>query len=192
MAVLSKAFAEIVEGEIKQLVSLQNKELLCEANYFEIIEYKTAKLFSAACEVAAIVNDPSNEKTKLHLKEFGRLFGLIYQIKDDALDYFSNQTGKQRGADFYEGKTTLPIILLHQKADKAEKGFINQVFSNDDSRNQEAFQQILILLDKYKISSDISSKMQEILHSTKDLLTKACSPNAAQSLILKLIEDACI
>jgi octaprenyl-diphosphate synthase len=189
MAVLSKTLSEIIEGEIKQLVNLQNKALISEDEYFETIECKTAKLFSAACEIPAIVTNSADTKSRASLREFGRLFGLIYQIKDDALDYFSNHTGKQRGADFNEGKVTLPIILLHQKASKVEQELIDEIFSEPASRNEETFKQVILLLEQHQVFQDISHKMQEILLKAKSALNSVLIENKAKNLMLELIDD---
>lgn len=192
MEVLSKAFAEIVEGEIKQLAGLQNKTIISEEDYFEIIEYKTAKLFSAACEVAAIIKDCFDNTTRGNLKEFGKLFGLIYQVKDDMLDYFGNDTGKQKGADFNEGKITLPIILLYKKASSLEVEFITKIFADKKARTQGSFEQIILLLDKYKISSDIVALMQELLNKAKTSLNYIEDSSVAKSLITQLSQDTCL
>ena len=72
---------------------------------------------------ACITNKSKKEKDAL--ESYGRNLGLAFQIADDALDYYSTKTifGKEIGKDFYEGKVTLPIIFLCQKANAEEKTF---------------------------------------------------------------------
>ena len=87
-----------------------------------IISAKTAELFAAATKVGAILSDMKS-KEKEALEFYGRNLGLTFQIADDTLDYNSELKlfGKKIGQDFYEGKITLPIILLFQKANLEEK-----------------------------------------------------------------------
>jgi len=76
---------------------------------------------------------------------------LAFQIADDALDYFSNKKilGKEIGKDFYEGKTTLPIIIIFQRANSEEKKFLTKIFKKE-KRNQDDFSETLALINKYK------------------------------------------
>ena len=90
--------------------------------YFQIINYKTAKLFSAASEIGAIISDSSKETAKI-LRDFGSYLGIAFQLSDDALDYTStiDNIGKDIGDDFFEGKVTYPIIISYKKSNKEEK-----------------------------------------------------------------------
>ena len=83
---------------------------------------KTASLFSAATKIGPMLTNKEN-KTKEALEFYGKNLGLTFQIADDALDYNSELKifGKEIGNDFYEGKITLPIILLFQKSNDSEK-----------------------------------------------------------------------
>ena len=80
--------------------------------YFDVVNAKTASLFSAACQVGAISADASIGEINA-LKSFGTNFGMSFQLIDDAIDYSSNKSvlGKNIGVDFTEGKITIPIIL---------------------------------------------------------------------------------
>ena len=95
---------------------------MLEETYLKIISSKTAELFAAATKVGGILSDVDN-KEKNALEFYGRNLGLTFQIADDTLDYNSELKlfGKKIGQDFFEGKITLPIILLFQKLDLIEK-----------------------------------------------------------------------
>ena len=84
------------------------------------------------------------------LESYGRNLGLAFQIADDALDYYSTETifGKEIGKDFYEGKITLPIIFLCQKADPKEKIFLKKIFIKK-SRSKLEFIETQNLIKKY-------------------------------------------
>jgi len=113
--ILSKASSAISEGEVLQL-SMSHSLELTQETYLKIIESKTARLFSAATEVGAVVAKASAEERKA-LTQFGRALGIAFQLMDDILDYSANQgqLGKTIGDDFREGKVTLPLILAYQK-----------------------------------------------------------------------------
>ena len=77
-----------------------------------------------------------NLKIISNLNKLGLYFGIIFQIMDDYLDYFGDRvTGKKNGKDFYEGKITLPMILLLKKSNKTEVNFIKKVFKKSKRRN---------------------------------------------------------
>jgi octaprenyl-diphosphate synthase len=102
----------MTEGELIQLTTLGRSDI-SEKDYFEVINRKTAYLFSACCEIGAIVGGANNEQRKA-LKDYGMNLGTAFQIADDVLDFTaqSGVLGKASGADLLEGKLTLPLILL--------------------------------------------------------------------------------
>jgi octaprenyl-diphosphate synthase len=187
LELLSKAAADIVEGEVMQLVNLQKQTLISKEQYFEVINHKTAKLFAVACEVAALIMPNLDEKIRLKLNKFGTSFGLAYQIKDDALDYFAQQTGKNRGQDFKEGKITLPIIMLHELATKPEQQLIQDIFSKDANRHEENFNTIIELLNSYQIKDLLMQMIDDLSKEAQEFLMAIDIENHAKHLLLKLI-----
>jgi octaprenyl-diphosphate synthase len=123
LAILSRAAATIAEGEVLQLVT-QNDLATSEARYLEVVKGKTAALFSAACEVGAVVaSQPASETASL--AEYGMNLGIAFQLVDDALDYAADQAvlGKTVGDDFREGKITLPVLVAYQAGNAADREF---------------------------------------------------------------------
>src|SRR5215472_2244791 len=123
LGVLSAAAATIAEGEVLQLVT-QNDLATSEERYLEVIRGKTAALFSAACEVGAVIaTRPAAEQQVL--AEYGENLGIAFQLVDDALDYAADQAtlGKTVGDDFREGKITLPVLVAYQAGDAADRDF---------------------------------------------------------------------
>jgi len=180
--VLADTASKMVEGEVKQMLNLQNKTFISQEDYFQVIEYKTAKLFSAACKVAALI---SNQEYVEILAEFGRLYGVIYQIQDDIADYFSNSTGKPKGKDFLEGKITLPLIMLQNKIDKSEREVIEKVF--EDERSQEDLDKVLRLMKKYAINNDLEIKVHKLANQAKNLLNNISRDNQPKDLLKDLL-----
>ncbi|MBV8868401.1 MAG: polyprenyl synthetase family protein [Acetobacteraceae bacterium] len=121
--ILSRAAATIAEGEVLQLAT-QNDLSTTEAQYLEVVRGKTAALFSAACQVGAVVaHRPEREEAAL--AEYGMGLGIAFQLVDDALDYAADQArlGKTVGDDFREGKITLPVLTAHAAGNAAERAF---------------------------------------------------------------------
>ena len=149
LKLLASTSSRIAQGEVLQLEKKGEVDLL-EETYFNIINMKTAALFSAATRVGACLGDRS-KKEKDALESYGRNLGLAFQIADDALDYFSSKTifGKEIGKDFYEGKTTLPLIIIYQRANNEERNFLKGIFKKK-KRNEEDFSETLALINKYK------------------------------------------
>ncbi|HJS85953.1 MAG TPA: polyprenyl synthetase family protein [Acetobacteraceae bacterium] len=121
--ILSRAAATIAEGEVLQLTT-QNDLSTTEAQYLEVVRGKTAALFSAACQVGAVIaRRPEREEAAL--AEYGMSLGIAFQLVDDALDYAADQArlGKTVGDDFREGKITLPVLTAHAAGDASERAF---------------------------------------------------------------------
>ena len=146
---LSSTSSKITQGEVLQLEHKGEIDLL-EETYFNIINMKTASLFAAATKVGACLVDRS-KKEKDALESYGKNLGLAFQIADDALDYFSSKTifGKEIGKDFYEGKTTLPLIIIFQRGNEEERIFLREIFKKK-KRNEDDFSETLALINKYK------------------------------------------
>ena len=126
LKLLSSTSSKIAQGEVLQLEHKGDIELI-EETYFNIINMKTATLFAAATRVGACLGN-KNRKEKDALESYGKNLGLAFQIADDALDYFSTKKvfGKEIGKDFYEGKTTMPLIIIFQRANLEEKNFLKK------------------------------------------------------------------
>ena len=123
LKLLSNASAVIAEGEVHQMLTT-NDTTTSEADYLEVIQSKTAELFSAAARIGAVVADrPKIEEEAL--AAYGTNLGVAFQLVDDALDYSARQAelGKTIGDDFSEGKITLPVILAFRRGNEEEKSF---------------------------------------------------------------------
>ncbi len=149
LKLLSSTSSKIAQGEVMQLEYKGEVDIL-EDTYFNIINMKTAALFSAATKVGACISN-KNKKEKDALESYGKNLGLAFQIADDALDYLSTKRvfGKEIGKDFYEGKTTLPIIIIFQRANNEEKNFLIEIFKKKE-RSEDDFSETLALINKYK------------------------------------------
>ena len=148
LKLLSSTSSKIAQGEVSQLEYKGEIDML-EETYFKIINSKTAALFAAATKVGACIAN-KNKKEKNALESYGRNLGIAFQITDDALDYYSTKTifGKEIGKDFFEGKVTLPIIFLCQKASSNEKIFLEKIFKKKNRSKLELIE-TQKLIEKY-------------------------------------------
>ena len=159
LKLLSSTSAKIAQGEVLQLQHKGEADLL-EDTYIDIINLKTAALFSAATKTGACIS-ASSEKEKKALDSYGKNLGLAFQIADDALDYYGKDKffGKEIGKDFFEGKVTLPLIIIFQKGNDEERSFLTEIMEKE-TRNEDDFSEALALINKYK-AIDASLKRAE-------------------------------
>jgi len=110
--ILTRVTRKMTEGELLQLTTLGHTDI-SEQQYLDIIQRKTAFLFSACCEVGAILGGASEQERKA-LADYGMNLGMAFQLTDDLLDFTSTEDalGKGAGVDLLGGKVTLPLIYL--------------------------------------------------------------------------------
>jgi len=170
LKLLSSTSSKIAQGEVLQLQHQGEVDML-EETYLKIISAKTAELFAAATKVGAILSD-MKMKEKEALEFYGRNLGLTFQIADDTLDYNSDLKlfGKKIGKDFYEGKVTLPIILLFQNANNQEKEKLKDAFLKND-RDENDLDYTLNLIKKYNIIKACYQKAQHYINLASNSLS---------------------
>ena len=182
LKLLSSTSAKIAQGEVLQLQHKGEADLL-EETYVDIINLKTASLFSAATKTGACLSR-SNYKEKKALESYGRNLGLAFQIADDALDYYAKEKlfGKEIGKDFFEGKVTLPLIITFQKGNDDEKIFLTEIMKKE-KRTEENFIQTLDLINKYKAVEATFKKAEYFVNVSYDAL--GIFPNSEDKKILQ-------
>jgi len=112
--ILTSVTRKMTEGELLQLTLLGHADV-SEAQYLDVLKRKTAYLFSASCEIGAILGGATDEQ-QTALREYGLSLGTAFQLIDDLLDFTSTEAalGKAAGVDLLGGKVTLPLIYLMQ------------------------------------------------------------------------------
>src|SRR6266446_3428196 len=113
--ILTAVTRKMTEGELLQLTLLGRTDI-SEEQYFDVIARKTAYLFSACCEIGALLGKANPEMQNM-LRDYGMNLGIAFQLVDDLLDFTSTEDvlGKPAGADLLEGKVSLPMIFLLQR-----------------------------------------------------------------------------
>ncbi len=133
MEILSEATNQIAEGEVLQLMNC-NDAGTTEARYFDVIYGKTARLFEAATQLAAVLTD-QNEHIERAMQEYGKHLGTAFQLADDILDYMadSEEMGKNAGDDLAEGKPTLPLLYaMWHATNDGDKALIQEAIEQSN------------------------------------------------------------
>jgi octaprenyl-diphosphate synthase len=130
MEIMAEATNTIAEGEVLQLMNARDPQTT-EQRYLEVIYRKTARLFDAGAEVAAVLAGAPVEVQRA-LSSYGRRLGTAYQLVDDVLDYRSNpaERGKNLGDDLAEGKPTLPLIHALKNGTEKQRRAIREAIEN--------------------------------------------------------------
>jgi len=148
--ILTRLTRKMTEGELIQLTMLGRSEIT-EDEYFDVLQRKTAFLFSACCEIGAILSGASQER-QIALRDYGMNLGIAFQLADDVLDFVADEDvlGKAAGADLLEGKLTLPLILLVKKDAQVRKD-LEKIMQDGDYSSVSREQ----LLEKLEASGTI-------------------------------------
>ena len=151
--ILAETTNKISQGEVMQLM-YKEKIIEDKEKYIEIVYLKTGKLFEASALVALDIAGSSNYDWA---KQFGKNFGIAYQLRNDYLDYFGddNETGKNIAEDLSEGKSTLPLIHSYINSNKNDKSIIENIFNNKILSDTDKLREIFIKngSDKYTLEA---------------------------------------
>ncbi|MCH2545144.1 MAG: polyprenyl synthetase family protein [Alphaproteobacteria bacterium] len=169
LKLLSDTSVTISEGEMLEL-SNDKDPTINEDIYYDVINGKTASLFSAACQVGGISAQGSDRELE-YLKSFGANFGMSFQLIDDAIDYSSSNIvlGKNIGDDFKEGKVTLPIILAYLRSNKAEKDFWKKTIVHL-KQEKDDFHHAINIIKKYDCIEDTIDRARHFANVAIDSL----------------------
>ena len=182
LRILSHASAVIAEGEVEQLTA-QRQVDTDEDQYLAIISAKTAALFAAACRVAPVVAEAS-EDAELALEAYGKNLGIAFQLTDDVIDYASDAAtmGKGVGDDFRDGKMTLPLILAYARGNEQDRVFWRSAVSGERVSDADLAQAIGLLRATDALS-DTVERARQYARRAIDALAKFPSSKAKAALV---------
>ena len=142
MQILADATNTIAAGEVMQLMNVHDPDT-SEESYRKVIYRKTARLFEAGAQIAAVLaNRPADEAA---LMAYGQNLGVAFQLFDDALDFnaSADELGKNLGDDLAEGKATLPLIYAMQKGSDTERAMIRQAIMDGGLDHMDDIQAVM-------------------------------------------------
>ncbi|RFS23934.1 polyprenyl synthetase family protein [Chitinophaga silvatica] len=167
LKIFAKAIEETIEGELVQLSKTQ-KLNLDENVYYNIIRQKTATLLRAACEAGAATTSEDNNIVQ-QLATFGENVGMAFQIKDDLLDYGTDNIGKPIGNDIQERKITLPLIHVLNKCDNITRRKLLYIIKHQ-STNEKQLQYLKEQVKELDGFTYAESKMLEYRNNAMNIL----------------------
>ncbi len=144
MDILSDATNRIAQGEVMQLMNCNDPDTT-EERYLDVIYSKTARLFEAATQLAAVLTEQPNS-VEVAMQNYGKHLGTAFQLIDDVLDYDADAAtmGKNVGDDLAEGKPTLPLLYAMWNTDESNAGLIRSAIENGDGMQHLAKIQTII------------------------------------------------
>ncbi len=187
MDILANATNTISEGEVLQLLNIGNLDIN-EAQYYQVIQNKTAQLFAAGCELSALIScDDVDTIKKMAL--FGDYLGMAFQIADDMLDYAidNDELDKNIGDDLAEGKLTLPLIYLLENGNADDKKTISQAIKSQSTTYLKTIQKRINQTPALKYTQE---KANEFAEKAKQQL-QDLPPSQAKNALLFLCDFAC-
>ncbi len=147
----------MVEGELLQMERIGRLDV-SEADYMELVDRKTARLFSACARIGALVAgaDPQTEEK---LGDYGWNLGMAFQLVDDVLDFTASEKtlGKPVGGDLREGKVTLPLIYALERADRQDRRQIQTVLAGR-SYDRVPFSWVLDLIRRHQAFDRVTAR----------------------------------
>jgi len=182
MAVLADTTNTIAEGEVQQLLNMGDPEVDLK-RYMQVIENKTAKLFEAACRLAAIISGkPADIEHALAV--YGNRLGSAFQIADDVLDYRGDAgtTGKNAGADLAEGKPTLPLILARERCNDKERDLLDEAIRNGGADDLNPVLAIIEKTASIDAAMDIARQHAQEARAALELLPESPWRTALEEL----------
>lgn len=162
LSIFCQATAAMVDGEYRQLRNAENVDQ-SEADYFTVVEGKTALLVGAACEIGGLYGG-ADKALREGLKTYGINLGSAFQIIDDLLDYQgdSSNTGKGVGNDLAEGKVTLPLIYALQRAGEKDRRELLAIL-DDPQKRAQALPEVSALIEKNRGFEDARNKAEAVM-----------------------------
>ena len=185
---LARTLAWLTRGQVSEVRTSFSVERT-EADYYEAIEGKTASLMAASCRVGAITAKHSPAEVEA-LSEFGRCFGMIYQLRDDVLDMIAtdNQLGKPAGQDLAEGVYNLPALFA--LSDETVGPQLREILGGPlDETQREKARQLVVSTDGIQKTIDAAEQfLQKAYDALKDVASQQLR-DGYSSLISSLLED---
>lgn len=171
----------MVEGELLQLERL-HCIALSEADYMELVDRKTAALFSACASLGAAAAG-AGDAVEAKLADFAWNLGMAFQLVDDILDFTSNQEalGKPAGSDLREGKVTLPVIYALQNASPEERHSLETVLA-DGGYEHVPFARILAFIKRHRAIERAYERAHSFTQKSRTILAEFPESPARRSL----------
>jgi len=184
--ILTSISARMVEGELHEYYLSGNLDL-AEKDYLDIINKKTASLFSASCQIGGILGNAS-KKEENYLAEYGANLGMSFQIIDDLLDFTGDEKllGKPTLCDLSEGRITLPLIYTLNNDGRENQKRVAELMKQKD-QDKESFEEILKIVKSNGALDYTYKKAEQFSHKSRDIISQF--PKSAHQEALSLLSE---
>jgi octaprenyl-diphosphate synthase len=175
---------KMIEGELYQLTKTGDIDITIE-EHFDIIRRKTAHLFAGCAQIGAMLGGLAREQQDA-LWEYGFNLGIAFQLVDDLLDYTADESvlGKPIGSDLREGKVTLPVIYLLERAGAPARDLVGTVV-RDRTVSREQWNELRHLLAEHQATGSASRQAQHYASLAQQHLT-TFPPSAERDALMAL------
>ena len=184
---LSSATNDISMGEILQLDSFTKKIIPSQKSLLKIAYLKTGRLFEAASVTGGIIGGYSKNSISL-LAKYGRILGIVFQLKDDLLDYqLDINIGKEHLKDYLEGKFTLPYLEILENASKEDIRILDKYFGKKKV-SKKTFDQLRKIIQKNPLKRTlrlIDREAKKAINAVENL-----SSHSSKNELMLLLEFA--
>jgi len=166
LSALSDSIVEVCEGQQLDM-NFENQTAIDIQDYLEMIEKKTAALLGCSLQMGAIIGGSSTDDATL-INRFGRNIGKAFQIQDDLLDTYGDQTvfGKKIGGDIVQNKKTYLLARAFEKANATQKNEINKWLESKDETAK--INGVKAVYDELKVRQDAEKLMK--IYQDKSLI----------------------
>jgi octaprenyl-diphosphate synthase len=184
--ILTSISARMVEGELTEYYLSRNLEL-AEKDYLDIINKKTASLFSASCRIGGILGGAS-KKEENYLAEYGANLGMSFQIIDDLLDFTGDEKtlGKPILCDLSEGRITLPLIYTLNNDGRENKKRVTELL-NQKNQDRDSLEEVLKIVKSNGALDYTHKKAEEFSHKSREIISRF--PKSTQQKALSLLSE---
>ena len=161
----------MVEGELLQLERIGRIEVT-EADCMELVDRKTACLFSVCAKLGALVAG-ADSQTEERLGDYAWNLGMAFQLVDDLLDFTSREKmlGKPVGNDLREGKVTLPLVYALEQASGEERRRVETIL-HDRNYDRVPFSQILAMVERYQGIARVKERAQAFTEKARGIINE--------------------
>jgi geranylgeranyl diphosphate synthase type I len=179
---ISEATVVLCEGQTRDMM-FEDMETVSEAEYFKMIEGKTAALFEVSARCGGVVGGATKSQVK-RLGEFGRYSGIAFQVIDDILALTADEKvlKKPVGNDIREGKRTLMVVYALEKASKSQRKQILETLGNKDA-SPEQIRATIELIDSLGAIDYAKKLADKYIKKAKKALAKFPASEDREDLI---------
>lgn len=185
---VAAATSTVCAGEILQTRARGDFDV-SRSHYFKVLGMKTAELFALSCVLGGLLSH-ANAGLREALRQYGLALGTAYQLYDDCLDLLGSEVvaGKTLGADLGEGKMTLPILIVRDRASAPDKQRLQEWFGNWEPSLLPSVVELIVKYDAFTESREIIQKYLENARQALAVLP-ACSGRSGLMGLTKFLSE---